>query len=230
MEKFDFSLIVRQMGLSFACSIIGVMLGSGFASFLFIVDKDIIKIILSAWLKRVTFGVEYFGGDYRLWFIVNNLIAFMMIVVSIVLLVSMFIKRRKMQISYFKNYEEKHPLVTLYSLYMIPIGALIINSALVSLFLTFIFFDQGAASFSTAFTLMMPHGAYEFIALILTSSYGLAYIKMIKQFVLKKNWRAVVKTSKQIFFSQTSVIFIIMILILVVFGGIIEGSLSMMLK
>jgi len=229
MERFDFGLIIMQMRNSLAYFLIGALFGSGFASFLFILDKKLLETVISVWLTRATFGLKYLGGDYRLWFILNNFVAFLMIIVALVLLIGMFIKRRKFHVSYFAKYEKSHPKITLYSLYMMPIGALVINGALISLFLTFILLNEGFAKFSTALTLMTPHGLYEFIALILASSYGLAYIQLIKPFILKRDWKSIKKTSRQIFYSQTSIVFIFMILILVVFGGIIEGTLSILI-
>jgi len=230
MEKTYFKSIILQMRNSLAYFVIGALLGSGIASILFIIDKNLVEIIINAWLKRVTFGLKYFGGNYKLWFITNNLVALLMIVVALVLIITMFLKRRRFHISYFRKYERENPRITLYSLYMIPIGALIINGALISFFLTYILWSQGIENFSTALALMMPHGVNEFIALILVSSYGLVYIKMIRPFVLKRNWNGITKTSKKFFFSQTTVVFIVIILILVVFSGVVEGSLSLLIK
>jgi uncharacterized membrane protein SpoIIM required for sporulation len=215
---------------SLAYFIIGSLLGSGIASFLFMLDKNLIDVILSAWFKRMTFGLKYFNGDYKLWFITNNLVAILMIVVALLLIITMFLRKRKFHISYFRKYERENPKITLYSLYMIPIGALIINGALVSFFLTFIFLSQGIEKFSTALVLMMPHGVNEFIALILACSYGLAYIKLIKPLVLKRDWKGIVKMNKRVFYSQTTVIFIILIIIVVAFSGFIEGSLTALVK
>ena len=230
MEKTYFKSIILQMRNSLAYFVIGALLGSGISSILFIIDKNLVEIIINAWLKRVTFGLKYFGGNYKLWFITNNLVALLMIVVALVLIICMFIRRRNTGILFFKRYEKENPRITLYSLYMIPIGALIINGALIFFFLTYILWSQGVENFSTALALMMPHGVNEFIALILVSSYGLVYIKMIKPFVLKRDWGSIKKTSKRLFFSQTTVVFIVIILILVVFSGVVEGSLSLLVK
>jgi uncharacterized membrane protein SpoIIM required for sporulation len=113
---------------------------------------------------------------------------------------------------------------------MIPIGALVINGALISLFLTYVLLSSGFGTFSTAFALMIPHGVNEFVALVLASSYGLAYIHLIEPFVLKRNWKNITRTSRQFFFSQTTYVFIVLILVLIVFGGFIEGSLSVLVK
>ena len=230
MGKFGFYLIIEKMRDSLLYLLIGALLGSGIGSFLFAADRKIIDSILSFWFKRMMFGLEYVGNDYRLWFILNNLMAFLMIIIAIFLIIFMFMKKKKFGNNYFKSYEEEHPIITLYSLYMMPIGALIINGALVSLFLTFTFLDGGFVKFSTALSLMMPHGLNEFIALILASSYGLAFIQTIEKLVLKKKWKEIRKISKKIFLSQITLLFIIFIIILVFFGGIAEGTLSLLLK
>jgi len=229
MKKFDFDLVIEQIRNSLAYFLIGVLFGSSVASFLFLIDKKLIENILSAWFKRITFGLKYIG-DYKLWFILNNLVALLMIIAALILILDMFIRRRKFQIPYFRKYERENSMITLYSLYMIPIGALVINGALISLFLTYVLLSSGFATFSTAFVLMMPHGVNEFVALVLASSYGLAYIHLIEPFVLKRNWNDIKRTSRQFFFSQTTYVFIVLILVLIVFGGFIEGMLSILIK
>jgi len=229
MESFDFGLIIKQVRNSLAYFFIGIFFGSAISSFLFLLDENMLEKILNLWFERTTFGVKYFG-DYRIWFIANNLFALFMVIISLVIITSIFLRKRKLHHSYFADYENKHPIVTLYSLYMMPVGALLINGAIVSLFLTTILLRDGMEKFSTALSLITPHGLYEFLALILVASYSLSYIQIIKPLVLKKDWKGIKKASKKIFFSNTSMVFIFMIVILVVFGGIIEGSLSLLLK
>jgi hypothetical protein len=229
MKKVDFDIVIEQMKYSLIYFLIGVLLGSGVSSILFMIDKSLVERIISVWFKRMTFGLKYFG-DYKLWFILNNLVALLMVIVAIVLITSIFMRKRKFQISYFRKYEKENPMITLYSLYMIPIGALVINGSLVSLFLTYILLNAGIKTFSAAVAFMMPHGVNEFVALILASSYGLAYIQLIESSVLKRNWEDIKKTSKQFFRSQVTIIFIVLIVALVVFGGFIEGSLGTLIR
>jgi hypothetical protein len=229
MKKIDFEIVIEQIRYSLIYFLIGVLFGTGISSFLFLIDKRIVETILDVWFRRITFGLKYVG-DYKLWFILNNLIALLMIVVALVLIIAMFMKRRRFQISYFRKYERKNPIITLYSLYMVPIGALIINGALISFFLTYVFLNSGIELFSTALMFMMPHGLSELVALVLASSYGLAYVQLIEPFVLKKSWKKIKETSRQFFFSQVTVIFIVIIFVLIVFSGFIEGSLSVLIR
>jgi uncharacterized membrane protein SpoIIM required for sporulation len=107
---------------------------------------------------------------------------------------------------------------------MIPIGALFINSFLISVLLTYVYLTEGFQKLMLIFAAIFPNGINEILALILASSLALSYLKIMKPLILKNKMKEAIKLSKQLIFSKTSLYIFIFIVILIVFAAYLEGS------
>jgi hypothetical protein len=226
-KKFDVKFVFSQMPLTIVYFFIGSSLGTIISFLLFFLNREFLTFLLEIWFNRLRIGLEILGGHQTLWFIINNIVALMLIILASVLIFS-FVLRKKKAPKYFKrfnNLERHNPKITLYSAYMIPIGALVINGFLVSLFLTYALFNYGIESAASALILMVPHGVNEIVALFIACSLGLAYLKIISPMIKKRQIDKSIKTGKSLLFSKTTLTFIVLIAILVVFSGFVEGVL-----
>lgn len=230
MKKISVSDVAKNFGMAVIYFIVGGFIGTAIGFSLFYIDESLLARIIQLFSQRITFGEQYVG-NYKIWFILNNLVATFLIVASTVFMMSIFLRKRKPRFfNRFKNFEARRPKVTLYSLYIIPIGALIINGVLISILLTYGLLNFGYAAFIAAVLLIVPHGMTEILSLIFAASMGLAYLEVLKPYILKMRWNEAKKIGKQLLFSKTTLIFIIFIALLVVFSGILEGNLVTLLQ
>lgn len=225
MKKLTHAYVMRQLPKIFLYFLIGSAAGFIFGYLLFNFSKPFYEFILTLWFKRLLFGAKFVGNQYILWFILNNFAA-MLLAIAAALVVLTQVARRKTYLfaRRFKNLEKSHPKITLLSLYMIPIGALIINGFLISLFLTFVLLNSGFDNFASILLKLSPHGVGELFALFLATSLGLSYIKILSPLILSKRWELSIKESKKLFFSKVTIFYIFLIAVLVVFSGYLEGT------
>lgn len=226
MEKISISDVIKNLRITFLYFITGCLAGVLIGFLLFFVDKTLLKKIIDLFTRRITFGLQYIGS-YKVWFILNNLVVMLLMIASVIFMVTLFFRKRE-PIKLFKRFRriEEKPKVTLFSLYIIPIGALLINGFLVSMLLIYVLMNFGFQNFKTLFLLMLPHGINEVLGLMLSSSLGLAYLKVLKPYILKKQWKDVRKIGKQLLLSRTTLIIAIWIVLLIIFSGFLEGSLA----
>jgi uncharacterized membrane protein SpoIIM required for sporulation len=88
----------------------------------------------------------------------------------------------------------------------------------------------GFQYFKTLFLLLLPHGINEVFGLMLASSLGLAYLKVLKPYILKKQWKEAKKIGKQMLMSKTTLVIVILIALLIIFSGLLEGSLATVIQ
>ena len=176
----------------------------------------------------MTIGIELLGEHYTLWFILNNIVALMIIVMASVFIFMFVLKKRRIPKSFkkFSLIERHNPRITLYSAYIIPIGALVINGFLVNLFLTHALFSYGIERAIGAVILMMPHGVNELMALFMASSLGLAYLKILSPMIKRGQIDKSIALSKVLLTSNTTLFFIGFIALLIIFSGFLEGIIS----
>lgn len=230
MRELSLSDVIKNFGISVFSFTAGLSFGVFFGFFLSIADKSLLQSMINFFVERTTFGEQYFGS-YKIWFIVNNLFALLLIVGSAVLMMSVFLrKKRPTYFKKFRRFEETRPKVTLYSLYVIPIGALFINGAIVSLLLVYTLVNFGYKQFETVFILLTPHGATELLGLIFASSIVLAYLEVLKPYILNGRWDDAKKIGKRLLFSNVTLIVVFFIVLLIIFSGYIEGSFATMLS
>jgi hypothetical protein len=225
MKKLTHLSVIRQLPEVFLYFLMGSVAGFLFGYFLFNFNKSSYEFILTLWFKRLLFGVKFVGNQYIFWFIINNFTA-MLLAIAAALLILTQIARRKDYLfaKRFKFTEKRHPKITLFSLYMIPIGALIINGFLISLFLTFVLLNNGFDQLTLILLKLSPHGVGELLGLFLATSLGLCYIKILSHLILSKKWNLSIKESKKLFFSNVTIFYIFLIAVLVVFSGYLEGT------
>lgn len=230
MKKLTLGFVLEQMPRSFLYLISAFVIGTISGYILFYYNKQLFEHILNLWFKRILFGVGFFGEYYGIWFIINNVVALMLVIVSTVLIMihisktpTFFITKR------FRSLEKHRPKITLFGLYMVPVGALLINGFLISLFVTYVLLNSGFSSFVSIILLLLPHGVSELLALLFASSLGLAYLKILSPIILKKKWSLCTKTGKKLLTSRVTLLVIAIVAILVVFSGFIEGMLGLFL-
>lgn len=223
-------MVVRQLTPSSLYFVIGSFLGVFSGLTLFVFNKDLLDFILTVWFKRILFGTTIFGNQYTFWFVLNNIVVLLLIVVASILIMFLIMRKRK-YISYdrFGIMEKQHPRITLLSLYVIPIGALMINGFLLSLFVFYVLFNYGFDKFVTSMLLLLPHGINEILALFLASSLALSYIKILSPLILARKWNSCRKVGKELLSSRVTLFIITLIAILVLFSGFIEGALTLFL-
>jgi uncharacterized membrane protein SpoIIM required for sporulation len=228
-EKIIFRDVFAQLPFSFLYFAVSSVVGFATGLILSLINKAWLDYLIQLWVRRTTFGLEYFNGNYKLWFITNNLVAMLMILVGIMLLAMMIMRRRYVARSSMqwkaRSFEKHHPHVTLYSFYMLPIGALAINGFLISLFLSYSYLSFPTEKFITSFLLLLPHGFSELLALFIASSLGLVFIKKMRPYILSGEWPKAVGASKNMLRSRATIIIVIFIILLIFFSGFIEGSL-----
>jgi len=227
MEHFNFRFVLKQLPYTLLYFLIGVITGAVFGYGLFYTKKSLYEYILSLWFKRILFGVKFLDNQYILWFILNNFVVMILIVVgSVLILMNVFRTRKFFQHRRFQSIERHHPRMTTASLYMIPIGAVFVNGFLISFFSTFVFLNLGYSKLIDLLLLLSPHGINEILALLLASSLGLSYVKIMEPLILKKRWNEAISVGKKMIFSKTTLYVLAFIAILVVFSGFIEGALT----
>jgi len=228
-EKIIFRDVVAQLPFSFLYFAVSSVIGFTTGLILFAANKEWLDYLIQLWIRRTTFGLQYFNGNYKLWFITNNLAAILMIVVGILLLAVMIMRRKYVARNSMqwkaRMFEKHHPRVTLYSFYMLPVGALAINGFLISLFLSYSYLNFTTEKFLTSFLLLLPHGVSELLALFIASSLGFEFIKKMRPYIMSGEWPKAVVASKNLLHSRATIIIFIFIILLILFSGFIEGSL-----
>jgi uncharacterized membrane protein SpoIIM required for sporulation len=186
------------------------------------------------------FGLEFMSslvGEkyYTLWFILNNLVVMLVVIAASVFILTRISSRPRFlekkfkgfkNFSKFRNVERRRPKMTLFSLYMVPVGALILNGFLIALFATYVFLTYGQNSF-TALALLVPHGINEVIALILAASLGVSYLKVMSPLILRGNMKGAIAVGGRLLRTKATFYVIVIILTLIVFSGFVEGALSL---
>jgi uncharacterized membrane protein SpoIIM required for sporulation len=226
MEKFNFRLVLKQLPYSLLYLVIGSSFAVFVGYFLFNLDKKMFEFILTIWFKRVLFGAYLLGeNSYTFWFILNNIVAlFLVIVASIVIITHIsktpeFILTKK-----FKTLRKYRPKIILTGLYMVPVGASLLNGFIISLLLTYVLLNFGFGGFTEIVLLLLPHGINELIALLFASSLGLAYLKILSPLILKEKWELCRKIGRNLLKSRVTLFVVLIVVLLIVFSGFLEGS------
>jgi hypothetical protein len=203
-----------------------------FAGFLlFFSNKILYQKIINLFIKRTTFGVQYLGS-YKLWFILNNLVVTFLMITAVLLIMTIVLRKRRPTkfLKRFGRIEERRPKMTLLSLYMIPVGTLLINGFLITLLLIYTLLNFGFQKFETLFLFLLPHGVNEILALLFSSSLGLAYLEVLKPYILSRQWEEAKKIGKQLLLSKTTLMVAVWIALLIIFSGFIEGGLAALIQ
>jgi len=224
MEKFNIESVLKKVPIAFMYFVTGISAGIFSGLLLYFISKQFYENLLNIWLKRILFGVSKFGPEN--WFILNNITSMLLIVGASLLMMIFIFKRRRYSNKRFRMFERKHPELTLHSMYIIPLGALVMNGFFIAFFIMYILLTLGITEFNLALAFTLPHGIVEVSGLLLATSLGLAYIDILKPYVLGRKWKESIKIGKRLLFSRTTLIFVVIILVLVVFSGYIEGSLT----
>jgi len=178
---------------------------------------------LQLWLTRTIFGAKFLDYHYSTWFAINNLATIVVMVVGVLFIMFLMSKRRRFASNRFAAYEKHHPKMTLVSLYMIPVGAVFINSFLIGFLLAFAYLNFGFSEFAIIASSLFPHGINEILALLFASSLGLAYLKIIEPLVLKNKLNEAIQIGKKLIFSRTTFYILAFIIILILFSAFLEG-------
>jgi hypothetical protein len=233
MKSFRFADVIQEVPKSLLYYILGSVAGIAFAFLTFDVNKGALEFLLNLWSRRLLFGVELIGENwYPLWFIVNNLVV-MVVVIAASVFILIQISRRPRGLSKrfrkFRNIEKRRPSITLLGLYIVPVGALIINGFLVSMFAAYVYLSYGIERLADALMLLIPHGINEIVALVLACSLGLSYLRIIKPYIMKGDQKKAIKVGKMLLKNRTTLYILVLITILVIFSGILEGILSLLI-
>lgn len=227
-EILTFESVFKKLPYAILYFIAGSALGALISYLLFNLNRNLLEYIMSLWSKRMLGGVAIFGGQYAFWFILNNIVALMLIIVALLLINRFRTKTPTFLIGKrFGSLERHHPKITVAGLYIIPIGALMINGFLISLFVTYVLLNYGFSTFTRAVVLLLPHGLSEVLALFLASSLALRYLEILTPSIMGGDRS--VETGKRLLGSRVTLFVMILIIILVLFGGFIEGALVMVL-
>ena len=230
-NKISIAAVIKHLAISFFYFVAGCSFGVFAGFILFFSNKVLFQQIIDLFLKRITFGVQYLGS-YKIWFILDNLVVIFLMITGILLMMTMFLrKRRPIKIfnRRFRRMQER-PKITLFSLYMIPIGALFINGFLISLLLAYTLLNFGFQNFEGLSLILLPHGINEILGLLFSSALGLSYLEVLKPYILSKRWDEAKKIGRQLLFSKTTAIVVVWIVMLIIFSGFLEGSFAVLLK
>jgi uncharacterized membrane protein SpoIIM required for sporulation len=228
MQKITVKLVLDQLPIAIKYFFASIIFGASSCFLIFKINKKILEAILNLWSKRILLGIIFFGEKFSLsWFIANNIIALMLVIISFLLILLLPRSKGKFK---FKDIERRRPKIILSALYIIPVGALVINGFFLSLFSTYVLLNFGKEKFFIALALTLPHGTIEIIALLLASSLVLAYLKILKPTILKGNLKQAVKIAKKLLASQVTLFFVVLIILLLFFSGIMEGVLVLLVK
>jgi len=229
MREITVKLVLAQLKTAIKYFLLSIVFGIVSCFLLFKINKEILETILNLWSKRILLGIIFLGEKFSVsWFIANNIIALMLIIVGCLLI--LILPRSKGRFKKFKDIERQRPKIILSALYIIPLGALAINGFFLSLFFTYILLNFGKEKFLLALALTFPHGTIEILALLFASSLVLAYLKILKPIILKGNLKRAVKVAKRLLASRVTLFFIAIIILLLFFSGIIEGILALLLN
>lgn len=227
MKKLTIRLVFNQLPRTFLYFIIGSLLGTLTGYILFYTNRELFEFVLTVWRKRIMLGVS-FGAQPTFWFILNNIIALSLVVVaSILILLHISKTPTYLFTKKFRRFEKHRPKITLFGLYIIPVGALLVNSFLLSLFAMYVLLNFSFEKFVEVAYLLVPHGINELIALLLASSLGLSYLQILSPLILSKRWKKCVEVGKSLLRSNVTLFFVAVIAILIVFSGFLEGLLGL---
>lgn len=229
--KLDFHTVLKHLPFVFLWFLFGSAVGFVTSVSLFYSNKELLEFILTVWFKRILFGLKIIGSEHFVfWFILNNLTALLLIFVALILIMMLVFKRKMRFFKRHAIFEKHHPRITLMGLYILPLGALFVNGFLIVLFSTYVLLNYGQEKFITTIMLLAPHGINEIAALFLSSSLGLAYLEILSPLILKRKWSKAIKRGKELLKSKITFIFILLIVILVVFGAFVESILGFLLS
>jgi hypothetical protein len=176
------------------------------------------------WSHRLLLGTQVLGP---FWFAVNNLMALLLLITASVLILVNVTKTPTFLLTRrFRALRRYRSRAILIGLYLVPVGALLINGFLLTLFLTWVWLDLGWPSAQLALTLIIPHGMAELFALILAASLGLAYLEILTPLVRAERWQAAAQMGKELLTSRTTLFIGAIILTQLIFSGLIEGALA----
>jgi hypothetical protein len=232
-RRFTFTFVLRQMPLAFLYYIVGSLLGAAASFALFAVDKSFLEFVLTVWFKRLLLGLTLLGSkNYTLWFVINNMAALMLVIIASVMIMMLVLGRRatfekSWRFKRFGTIERRRPRITLFGIRIVPVGALLINGFLIAMFATYVLLGMGYDYFVDVVMLLLPHGINEVVALVIASSVGLAYIRILSPFILARRWDDCTMLGKSMLKSRVTFFFMTLIAILVVFSGFLEGALGL---
>jgi len=227
MKDVAFGDVLKKLPLSLYYFAVGLAVGEVAGLLLYNINRAAYEYLLNLWSQRIFWGAPIFG--VRNWFILNNLIAMFLIVAATVIMMVLIFKRRKYQNRRFALFEKHHPKITLLSLYMVPIGALIVNGFSLSFFLTYGLLKLGFQVFTTSVLLTLPHGINEILGLLFATSLGLNYLDVLSPYIVRKQRAQAMRIGKKLLYSQTTFFVFVFIVILIIFSGFIEGNLTLQL-
>lgn len=186
----------------------------------------LLSLILGYFLSGIIeiFSTELNGNLKDLFFLFIQLKAFslpqplglflnnwMAVVLSLILSMLFIYKRQ--------NKQSKYTLLIF--LYFIPIGAAVINGLVLG---SLAFSIEGWMNKLMAF---MPYGAFEAIAIILSSSLGLSFTRALKPYIGKKEFKSHLRN---ILKSKSVIFYLIVISILILFSALMESKVISLAK
>lgn len=231
MKGLKLSFVLKHLPRAILYLLLGLFLGSFFSWLLFNFNKNFLEFVIAIWFKRILLGINLFGEYSAFWFIFNNTFALLVVIFASWFILTHISKTPEFLITKrFKKLKKHRAKIILSGLYMIPLGALLINGFLISLFITYVFLNFGFDVFIRVVFLLLPHGITESFALLLASSLGLAYLKILSPYILKGRWELCSKELKKLLTSGCSLFIISLVIILIVFSGFLEGILSFLIK
>jgi len=244
--EFGVNAVLKEVPRAFAYFLIGAVSGAVAGEILFAFNNALFAFIIELWSRRLLFGLDFItkltgGKNYTLWFVVNNLAVMLVVIAASVFILTRISSRNRLlekrlekrfgsrfkNLKKFRDIEKRRPRMTVNSLYMIPVGALIVNGFLIALFAMYVFLNYSAENFSRAILLLLPHGINEIAALVLASSLGLSYLKIISPMVMKGRMNEAIKVGGQLLKTKATFYILAIIFMLIVFSGFIEGTLSL---
>lgn len=231
MKNLKLRFVLKQIPYSILYLLLGLFVGAISSYIFFSLNPYFLKFILGIWFRRILLGISLFEEYPAFWFILNNTIALLVIIFASWFILTNISKTPEFLITKkFRRLKKHRGKIILSGLYIIPLGSLLINGFLISLFVTYVFLNFGFDVFAKTLLLLLPHGITESSALLLASSLGFSYLKILSPYILNSKWNLCSKKLKKLLFSRCSLFVIFLIIILVLFSGILEGILSFLIK
>jgi hypothetical protein len=204
------------------------LFGIGLTYFLHVFNPVVLEILVRVWSERLLLGMRLFGVT---WFILNNVLAMFLLLTACFLILIWVTKTPEYYLTkVFKRARKYRARLIWFGLRLIPMGALFVNSFLITLLLSWVWLKFGSGVALNIALLLLPHGLNELIALVLATSLVLAYLHVLSPFVLAERWKEAARQAKSLLVAKPTLVIALIILAQLTLSGAIEGVLMVALS
>jgi len=221
--ELTFVFVIQELPKAFLLFFLSFLSGFFITGCFSLINPTVMERFILLFGQLLTFKTLKNGNSITI--IINNFIALILsIIITLIILYSITSKEIKNKGRFRKILEADRRLLPLVVLYIVPIGISVVNGFFMGVTTYFIFNKYNAHAVLTVF---LPHGTFEIIALLLASSLAFAFAKIIiPQLKERKNIPLYIS---RLITSPVTIMYLLTIIGLIIFSGLMEGMLISLL-